>query len=145
MIPVADDQSVSILVNLTGEAVDVIGDLGRNAMSIRRAPSRTISSISDRPSEEPSAAAAELPLLFCTTVSTGVPSRQRWRAGLDQSCDTCSIIIREGTPSRDLQILIIARLSGRVNKKSVNKCSTGLDYSDSEAGCAGAFRFLGGQ
>jgi hypothetical protein len=48
---------------------------------------------------------------FCTTVSTGVPSRQRWRVGLDQSCDTCSIIIREGTPSQDPQILIIARLS----------------------------------
>ncbi|WP_280500230.1 hypothetical protein, partial [Nocardia farcinica] len=44
----------------------------------------------------------------CTTVSTGVPSRQRANAGLDQNPVTSSIIFREGAPSRDPQVLIIA-------------------------------------
>ncbi|WP_228839483.1 hypothetical protein, partial [Nocardia farcinica] len=42
-------------------------------------------------------------------VSTGVPSRQRANAGLDQNPVTSSIIFREGAPSRDPQVLIIAR------------------------------------
>ncbi|WP_228798748.1 hypothetical protein, partial [Nocardia cyriacigeorgica] len=42
------------------------------------------------------------------TVSTGVPSRQRANAGLDQNPVTSSIIFREGAPSRDPQVLIIA-------------------------------------
>uniref|UniRef100_UPI0024558D5C hypothetical protein n=1 Tax=Nocardia farcinica TaxID=37329 RepID=UPI0024558D5C len=46
----------------------------------------------------------------CTTVSTGVPSRQRANAGLDQNPVTSSIIFREGAPSRDPQVLIIAHL-----------------------------------
>ncbi|WP_228828901.1 hypothetical protein, partial [Nocardia cyriacigeorgica] len=41
-------------------------------------------------------------------VSTGVPSRQRANAGLDQNPVTSSIIFREGAPSRDPQVLIIA-------------------------------------
>ncbi|WP_228801763.1 hypothetical protein, partial [Nocardia puris] len=40
--------------------------------------------------------------------STGVPSRQRANAGLDQNPVTSSIIFREGAPSRDPQVLIIA-------------------------------------
>ncbi|MBF6260247.1 hypothetical protein IU468_28755, partial [Nocardia farcinica] len=44
-------------------------------------------------------------------VSTGVPSRQRANAGLDQNPVTSSIIFREGAPSRDPQVLIIARLA----------------------------------
>ncbi|WP_228803189.1 hypothetical protein, partial [Nocardia farcinica] len=46
-------------------------------------------------------------------VSTGVPSRQRANAGLDQNPVTSSIIFREGAPSRDPQVLIIARLVGQ--------------------------------
>ncbi|WP_228801635.1 hypothetical protein, partial [Nocardia puris] len=46
------------------------------------------------------------------TVSTGVPSRQRANAGLDQNPVTSSIIFREGAPSRDPQVLIIAQLRG---------------------------------
>ncbi|MCB8914085.1 hypothetical protein KUG88_28735 [Rhodococcus rhodochrous] len=41
-------------------------------------------------------------------MSTGVPSRQRANAGLDQSPVSSKIIIREGAPSRDPQVLIIA-------------------------------------
>ncbi|WP_280483338.1 C40 family peptidase [Nocardia farcinica] len=41
-------------------------------------------------------------------MSTGVPSRQRANAGLDQNPVTSSIIFREGAPSRDPQVLIIA-------------------------------------
>jgi len=41
-------------------------------------------------------------------VSTGVPSRQRANAGLDQNSDSLQIIFREGTPARDPQVLIIA-------------------------------------
>ncbi|WP_228839487.1 hypothetical protein, partial [Nocardia farcinica] len=44
-------------------------------------------------------------------VSTGVPSRQRANAGLDQNPVTSSIIFREGAPSRDPQVLIIAPFS----------------------------------
>ncbi|MCJ0901730.1 hypothetical protein MTX38_32120, partial [Rhodococcus sp. ARC_M13] len=40
-------------------------------------------------------------------VSTGVPSRQRWRAGLDQNPVRVQIIIREGASSRDPQVSII--------------------------------------
>ncbi|WP_228803126.1 hypothetical protein, partial [Nocardia farcinica] len=46
-------------------------------------------------------------------VSTGVPSRQRANAGLDQNPVTSSIIFREGAPSRDPQVLIIAPDQGR--------------------------------
>nr|WP_235367041.1 helix-turn-helix transcriptional regulator [Rhodococcus sp. Chr-9] len=38
-----------------------------------------------------------------------MPSRQRWRAGLDQNSGSLQIIFREGTPSRDPQVLIIAQ------------------------------------
>ncbi|MBF6140367.1 DUF3558 domain-containing protein [Nocardia farcinica] len=38
-----------------------------------------------------------------------MPSRQRANAGLDQNPVTSSIIFREGAPSRDPQVLIIAR------------------------------------
>ncbi|MCT6736628.1 hypothetical protein, partial [Rhodococcus qingshengii] len=38
---------------------------------------------------------------------TGVPSRQRWRAGLDQNPVRVQIIIREGASSRDPQVSII--------------------------------------
>ncbi|UHJ55241.1 hypothetical protein LT337_29415 [Mycolicibacterium fortuitum] len=41
-------------------------------------------------------------------MSTGVPSRQRANAGLDQNSDSLQIIFREGTPARDPQVLIIA-------------------------------------
>ncbi|WP_280496816.1 TIGR02391 family protein, partial [Nocardia farcinica] len=50
----------------------------------------------------------------CTTVSTGVPSRQRANAGLDQNPVTSSIIFREGAPSRDPQVLIIAPGRGMI-------------------------------
>ncbi|MCT7294237.1 hypothetical protein NXT08_23845 (plasmid) [Rhodococcus pyridinivorans] len=50
-------------------------------------------------------------------MSTGVPSRQRANAGLDQNSDSLQIIFREGTPARDPQVLIIARaLYGCVTK-----------------------------
>lgn len=42
-----------------------------------------------------------------------MPSRQRANAGLDQNPVTSSIIFREGAPSRDPQVLIIA-LDGTV-------------------------------
>ncbi|WP_165645686.1 hypothetical protein [Mycobacteroides abscessus] len=42
-------------------------------------------------------------------MSTGVPSRQRANAGLDQNSDSLQIIFREGTPARDPQVLIIAQ------------------------------------
>nr|WP_229568538.1 MULTISPECIES: hypothetical protein [Rhodococcus] len=41
-------------------------------------------------------------------MSTVVPSRQRANAGLDQNSDSVQIIFREGAPSRDPQVLIIA-------------------------------------
>ncbi|WP_228803120.1 hypothetical protein, partial [Nocardia farcinica] len=47
-------------------------------------------------------------------VSTGVPSRQRANAGLDQNPVTSSIIFREGAPSRDPQVLIIAQSAAEV-------------------------------
>ncbi|WP_228795608.1 hypothetical protein, partial [Nocardia farcinica] len=58
-------------------------------------------------------------------VSTGVPSRQRANAGLDQNPVTSSIIFREGAPSRDPQVLIIARLpAGTRNPQKSNRGGT---------------------
>ena len=49
VVAVAHHQAATVLVDLVGEWVDVGGDLGLNAAaSICRAPSRTISSSSDR-------------------------------------------------------------------------------------------------
>ncbi|WP_238072616.1 hypothetical protein, partial [Rhodococcus zopfii] len=45
----------------------------------------------------------------------GVPSRQRANAGLDQNPVSSKIIFREGTPSRDPQVLIIALTVARVD------------------------------
>ncbi|WP_228800639.1 hypothetical protein, partial [Nocardia farcinica] len=60
-------------------------------------------------------------------VSTGVPSRQRANAGLDQNPVTSSIIFREGAPSRDPQVLIIARC--RSGWSSAVKESSGRSWT----------------
>ncbi|WP_228798891.1 hypothetical protein, partial [Nocardia cyriacigeorgica] len=60
------------------------------------------------------------------TVSTGVPSRQRANAGLDQNPVTSSIIFREGAPSRDPQVLIIARTFRRIRPIGVRIRRCGL-------------------
>ncbi|WP_156525816.1 hypothetical protein [Mycobacterium adipatum] len=63
-------------------------------------------------------------------MSTGVPSRQRANAGLDQNSDSLQIIFREGTPARDPQVLIIARFF--LPKHLGNRVAQQLDHYDGD-------------
>ncbi|WP_228801686.1 hypothetical protein, partial [Nocardia puris] len=66
-------------------------------------------------------------------VSTGVPSRQRANAGLDQNPVTSSIIFREGAPSRDPQVLIIAPIAAAaaLDPSALEHLHTAAEYAAS--------------
>ncbi|MBF6216465.1 hypothetical protein IU487_36440 [Nocardia puris] len=61
-----------------------------------------------------------------------MPSRQRANAGLDQNPVTSSIIFREGAPSRDPQVLIIAlALTGPADSVLARVCDEVVSFDSS--------------